>query len=74
VFNEVDMQQVTQEGKYLTGPMATYAEGDWNGDGVFNQRDIVAALQAGSFQPIAARRSAEADAVDELFARIGGLR
>jgi hypothetical protein len=74
VFNQLDIQQVSQAGKYLTGRPATFAEGDWNGDGVFDQLDIVAALQAGRFQPLAARRSAESDGVDELFARIGGLR
>lgn len=42
-------------GKYLAGEPATWGEGDWDGwkgpnqrgDGLFNQRDIVAALQRG---------------------------
>ena len=36
-------------GKYLTGQPATFEEGDWNGDGVFDQKDLVSALQAGSY-------------------------
>jgi hypothetical protein len=74
VFNQLDVVKVLQAGKYLTGQQATFAEGDWNGDGVFNQRDIVAALQAGSYRPLAAQGSDEADLVDELFARVAGLR
>ena len=47
--------------KYLTGQVATWGEGDWNGapggsqgdppagDGLFDQLDIVAALSAGVY-------------------------
>ena len=28
---------------------ATFEQGDWNGDGVFDQLDIVAALQTGNY-------------------------
>ncbi len=52
---------------------ATFEQGDWNGDGLFNQADIVAALQTGnylqrSFASLArSDRDAEVDAVfDEL--------
>ena len=47
---------VLDGGKYLTGGAATYEEGDWNGDSVFNQLDIVAALQTGAYLqgPVAA--------------------
>ena len=57
-FDEADLVQVQQAGKYLTGEPATWGEGDWNGapggspgnppvgDGTFNQLDIVAAQQA----------------------------
>ena len=31
----------------LTAAPATWDEGDWNGDGVFDQLDLVRALQAG---------------------------
>ena len=57
VFDQFDLIQVLQAGKYLTGQVATWGQGDWNGapggslgnppegDGVFDQRDIMAALQ-----------------------------
>ena len=35
---------------YKTGQPATWGEGDWNGDGVYNQLDTVLALQAGIFK------------------------
>ena len=38
-----------QSGKYLTGLPASWSEGDWNGDGVFDQRDISAALTTGRY-------------------------
>ena len=44
-----DIVQVLQSGKYLTGLPATWQEGDWNSDGVFDQLDIVAALQWGNY-------------------------
>jgi hypothetical protein len=58
VFDQFDLIQVLQAGKYLTGQSATWGEGDWDGapggspgqppsgDGLFDQRDIMAALQA----------------------------
>ena len=51
-FDQLDLVQVQVAGKYLTGQDATWGEGDWNaapeiqGDGVFDQNDIIAALQA----------------------------
>ena len=60
-FDQLDLVQVLQAGKYLSGTAATWGEGDWNGapggipgnppigDGVFNQEDIVAALQSGVY-------------------------
>ena len=50
-----------QGGKYLTGQAATFEQGDWNGDGLFDQEDIVAALQAGDYDP-----------VDAAFAALAG--
>jgi hypothetical protein len=60
-FNQLDLVQVQIAAKYLTGLAATWGEGDWNGaptaclcdptagDGLFDQLDIVAALQAGAY-------------------------
>lgn len=60
-FDQVDIIQVLQAAKYLTGQTATWGGGDWNGgpggypgqppvgDGLFNQSDIVAALQVGAY-------------------------
>ena len=39
--------QVLQAAKYLASVPATFEEGDWDSDGVFDQLDIVAALQTG---------------------------
>ncbi len=49
VFNQLDIIQVLQAGKFRTGEPATWEEGDWNADAVFDRLDIVAALQAGDF-------------------------
>ena len=43
-FNQLDIVQVLQAAKYLTGKPATFAEGDWNSDGLFNQLDLIEAL------------------------------
>jgi hypothetical protein len=52
---------VSQAGKYLTGESATWGDGDWNnapggipgnpppGSGLFDQQDIIAALQSGVY-------------------------
>ena len=54
-FDQFDLIQVQQSAKYLTGQLATWGEGDWNGapelvgDGLFNQLDIIAALSAGTY-------------------------
>ena len=60
-FDQLDLVQVQVAAKYLSGELATWGEGDWNGapggsqgsppvgDGVFNQLDIVAAQQAGLY-------------------------
>jgi hypothetical protein len=57
-FDQLDLVQVQIAGKYLTGQPATWGEGDWDGapggepgnppegDGVFSQLDIIAALTA----------------------------
>ena len=51
-FNQLDLIQVLVAGEYLPGEPATWGEGDWDGwnkpyqegDRLFNQRDIIAAL------------------------------
>ena len=68
-FDQLDLVRVQIAGKYLTGQVATWGEGDWNsapggepgsppvGDGLFNQLDIIAALGADVYLtgPYAAR-------------------
>lgn len=43
-FNQLDIVQVLQAGKYGTQQSATWEQGDWNWDGVFDQYDLVTAL------------------------------
>ena len=55
-FDNLDLVQVLQRAKYLTGAPATWGDGDWNGgtggsiygpptgNGLFDQADIIAAL------------------------------
>lgn len=66
-FDQQDIAQVLQGAKYLTGEPATWEQGDWNSDGVFNQLDVIAALQTGNFLqgPYAVQ------AVDSRFGAIG---
>ena len=49
VFDQLDIVQILQAGKYNTGLPADFSEGDWNRDGLFNQLDIVAALQTDGY-------------------------
>ena len=49
VFDQLDIIQVLQAGKYNTGEPAEWGEGDWNGDSVFDQLDIVEALKSGRY-------------------------
>ena len=48
-FDQLDIVQVLQAGKYLADQAAAFSEGDWNCDGQFDQLDIVAALQSGDY-------------------------
>jgi hypothetical protein len=66
-FDQLDIVQVLQAAKYLTGLPATFEEGDWNSDGLFNQLDIIAALQTGNY--LKGRFAARA--VDTAFAALG---
>jgi hypothetical protein len=49
VFDAADVQKVLAAGKYLTGEPAGWEDGDWDGDGDFDQLDVVFALQRGDF-------------------------
>jgi feruloyl esterase len=49
-FNAADVQHVLTARLYSTGEEASWQNGDWNGDGVFDRRDVVAALQSGNFR------------------------
>lgn len=80
-FDQFDIVQVLQVGKYLTGEAATWGEGDWDGapggyagnppqgNGLFDQLDIIAALPVRGFLqgPYAALT---ADAVDRDRTRL----
>ena len=71
VFDERDLLQVMQRGKYLDDipQNATWQDGDWNGDGEFDDQDIVAAFMAGHYR-IEPTPSASAlrSATDVIFA------
>ena len=44
VFNRLDIVHVLVAGKYLSGEPASWSDGDWTGNGVFDQTDIIRAL------------------------------
>ena len=50
-FNSADLVHVFTAGKYIDGidNNATFAEGDWNQDGNFDEQDLVAARVAGHY-------------------------
>ncbi len=53
---------------------ATFEQGDWNGDGIFDQDDIIAALQTGNYLqgPYASLAKSDRDAdVDAVFDELG---
>ena len=59
---------------YVTNKPAIFEEGDWNNDGIFNQLDIVAALQPGNYLqgPYARLAKSDRDAeVDAVFDELG---
>ena len=69
IFNQLDIVQILQAGKYLSGQPASFAEGDWNEDGFFDQLDLVAALQAGTYlRPDAAVRGLVMSASESVTA------
>jgi hypothetical protein len=48
-FDQLDIAQVLQSAKYLTGEAETWDQGDWNEDGLFDQKDITLALQTDNY-------------------------
>ena len=46
----LDLVKVSQAGKYGTGQPATFGEGDFNGDGVYNSGDLVEMFTEGAFE------------------------
>ena len=64
-FNQLDIVQVLQAGKFFDRESATWEDGDWNGDHVFNQLDIIAALEAGNYLP------GPLAAADRVFGEMG---
>jgi len=48
-FEPNDLIQVMRIGKFETGELAGWEEGDFNGDGVFDEGDIAAAFATGNF-------------------------
>lgn len=61
-FDEADLIEVFQAGKYRTGESASWSDGDWNGapggriglppigDALFNESDLIAAFQNGLYR------------------------
>ena len=49
-FTTDDLVAVFAAGKYETGNMAVWSEGDWTGDMVFDSGDLVAAFSDGGFE------------------------
>jgi hypothetical protein len=49
VFDSGDLVAVFGEGKYDTGEMATWEQGDWSGDMSFDSSDLVLAFQDGGY-------------------------
>ena len=44
------MIEVFREGKYETGMVAGWADGDWNDNALFDSNDLIAALQTGTYE------------------------
>ena len=49
-FNSGDLVAVFAAGKYETGEMAGWAEGDWSGDMAFDSGDLVVAFADGGYE------------------------
>ncbi|MCP4194649.1 MAG: PEP-CTERM sorting domain-containing protein [Planctomycetaceae bacterium] len=49
-FNSSDLVSVFSAGKYESGEMAGWAEGDWDGDMTFGSGDLVIAFRSGGYE------------------------
>jgi hypothetical protein len=59
VFDSRDLVKLFQVGKYEQGVLATWDEGDFNGDGLFNSADLLLASQhAGYVRELVPARAA----------------
>ena len=50
LFDTGDLVQVLIIGKYETGQLAGWTEGDWDDNGLFDTHDLVVALEAGTYE------------------------
>jgi hypothetical protein len=68
-FNSGDLVVVFAAGKYETGDMAGWAEGDWSGDMVFDSSDLVVAFADGGYEqgPAAVAAVPEPSSIVLLF-------
>ena len=48
-FDQRDLVEVFQVGKYETGQVANWSEGDWNGDERFDSADFVLTMKLGTY-------------------------
>ncbi|MCA9152987.1 MAG: PEP-CTERM sorting domain-containing protein, partial [Planctomycetales bacterium] len=73
-FNSGDLVAAFTVGAYETGAAATWAEGDWDGDGLFTSSDFVAAFSNGGYEqdPIAAV-AAVPEPASVVLMLLGGL-
>jgi hypothetical protein len=75
VFDSGDLVLALSGAKYGSGDMATWVEGDWNGDMVFDSGDLVLAFQDGGYVAAAAPAVPEPSAlVLALLACVGLLK
>ena len=51
-FDEADLIDVFQSGKYETDKLADWDDGDWNGDRYFDSGDLVLAFRSGVMKPL----------------------
>jgi hypothetical protein len=70
IFDCRDLAQALESGKYLRREVALWNEGDWTGDGRFDQLDIIAALQTGRFRSMGADDIDQA--IDVVLTELGG--
>ena len=49
-FDSGDFVDVFGAGKYESGELARWSEGDWNGDELFDSGDFIAAFQDGGYE------------------------